>query len=94
MNKYYKKKAYQKLGVTIARGAQRGSKELEISRGRKQATRRKSPKPSTAEKFHEANTLEDRVEIGHKVAELRIKLRRVKANDLAQNPGRVGAQER
>ena len=72
MNKYYKKKAYQKLGVTIARGAQRGSKELEISRGRKQATRRKSPKPSTAEKFHEANTLEDRVEIGREVTELRI----------------------
>ena len=32
MNKYYKKKAYQELSMTVARGAQRGSKELERSR--------------------------------------------------------------
>ena len=72
MNKYYTRNAYQWVSVTVARGAQRGSKELERSRGRKRATRRKSPKPSTAEKFHKANTLEDRVEIGREVAELRI----------------------
>ena len=72
MGRYYKKNAYQRLNMTVARGAQRGSKELERSRGRKRATRRKSPKPSTTEKFHKANTLEDRVGIGRKVAELRI----------------------
>ena len=72
MNKYYTRNAYQRVSVTVARGAQRGSKELERSRGRKRATRRESSKPPTAEKFHKANTLEDRVEIGRKVAELRI----------------------
>ena len=48
-------------------------KKAKVGKAKKSSTRKVSePKPSIGEKFRAANTLEDRVEIGRKVAALRI----------------------
>ena len=49
-----------------------GAIEIHNELSKTSARKTSEPKPSTAEKFREANTLDDRVEIGCQVAELRI----------------------